>query len=81
MQYDYADLSKMIEEISNEAQTQSDTAKHVADQMNSIRDVSIQTSEGSNQTALAMGRLADLVEKLSESVADFKVPGDKGAAS
>ena len=31
-----------------------------------------------NQTAQAMGRLADLVHKLSESVADFKLPGDKG---
>lgn len=74
------DLSKMIEEISSEAQTQSETAKSVADQMNSIRDVSIQTSEGSNQTAQSMGRLADLVQKLSESVADFKLPGDKRAA-
>jgi twitching motility protein PilJ len=72
------DLSAMIEEISNEAQTQSETAKQVADQMNSIRDVSIQTSEGTNQTARAMGRLADLVHKLSESVADFKLPGDRG---
>jgi twitching motility protein PilJ len=72
------DLSAMIEEISNEAQTQSATATQVADQMNSIRDVSIRTSEGTNQTAQAMGRLADLVEKLSESVADFKLPGDRG---
>jgi twitching motility protein PilJ len=72
------DLSAMIEEISSEAQTQSATATKVADQMNSIRDVSIRTSEGTNQTAQAMGRLADLVEKLSESVADFKLPGDRG---
>lgn len=72
------DLSAMIEEISNEAQTQSETATRVADQMNSIRDVSIQTSEGTNQTAQSMGRLADLVHKLSESVADFKLPSDRG---
>ena len=72
------DLSAMIEEISSEAQNQSATATKVADQMNSIRDVSIRTSEGTNQTAQAMGRLADLVEKLSESVADFKLPGDRG---
>ena len=73
------DLSAMIEEISNEAQTQSETAKQVADQMNSIRDVSIQTSEGSNQTAQSMGRLADLVHKLSDSVADFKLPQSEGS--
>ena len=70
------DLSKMIEEISNEAHTQSETATRVAEQMNSIRDVSIKTSAGTTQTALAMGRLADLVHKLSDSVADFKLPRD-----
>jgi len=68
------DLSSLIEEISQEAQTQTKTATQVAEQMNSIRDVSIQTSEGSKQTEHSMGRLTDLVHKLSESVADFKLP-------
>jgi len=68
------DLSSLIEDISQEAQAQSAVATQIAGQMNSIRDVSIRTSEGSNQTALSMGRLADLVHKLSDSVADFKLP-------
>ncbi|MDT8319024.1 MAG: methyl-accepting chemotaxis protein [Xanthomonadales bacterium] len=68
------DLSRLIEGISQEAQAQSETATQVAGQMNSIRDVSIRTSEGTNQTARSMGRLADLVAKLSDSVADFKLP-------
>jgi twitching motility protein PilJ len=68
------DLSRLIEEISTEAQLQSETATQVAGQMNAIRDVSIKTSEGTTQTALAMGKLADLVSKLSDSVADFKLP-------
>lgn len=68
------DLSRLIEDISQEAQEQSETATQIAEKMNSIRDVSIQTSEGSNQSARSMGRLADLVHKLSESVADFKLP-------
>ncbi len=68
------DLSSLIEQISTEAQEQSQTATQVAGQMTAIRDVSIQTSEGTNQTAVSMGRLADLVGKLSESVADFKLP-------
>ena len=71
------DLSSLIEDISQEAQSQSVVATQIAEQMNSIRDVSIRTSEGSNQTALAMGRLADLVHKLSDSVADFKLPQSK----
>ncbi|MBT8065180.1 MAG: methyl-accepting chemotaxis protein [Gammaproteobacteria bacterium] len=72
------DLSALIEDISEESQEQSGTATQVAEQMNSIRDVSIQTSEGSDQAAQAMGRLADLVQKLSESVADFKLPRREG---
>jgi twitching motility protein PilJ len=68
------DLSSLIEDISQEAQAQSAAATEIAEQMNGIRDVSIRTSEGSNQTALSMGRLADLVHKLSETVADFKLP-------
>jgi len=72
------DLSKLIEEISQEAQSQSATATQIAELMKSIRDVSIQTSEGSDQTAQSMGRLADLVHKLRDSVADFKLPGTEG---
>jgi len=72
------DLSRLIEDISQEAQTQSEAATQVAGQMNSIRDVSIQTSAGSEQTAQSMGRLADLVHKLSDSVADFKLPKIRG---
>ena len=68
------DLSRLIDEIASEAQAQSETATQVAGQMKEIRDVSIKTSEGTNQTAQSMGRLADLVTKLSESVADFKLP-------
>ena len=67
-------LSRMIEEISTEAQAQSHTATQVAEQMTEIRDISIKTSEGTNQTAQSMGQLADLVSKLSDSVADFKLP-------
>jgi twitching motility protein PilJ len=72
------DLSKLIEGISQEAQSQSETATQIAELMKSIRDVSIQTSEGSDQTAQSMGRLADLVHKLRDSVADFKLPGSEG---
>ncbi len=67
-------LSRLIEEISSEAQAQSQTATQVAGQMTEIRDISIKTSEGTNHTAQSMGQLADLVSKLSESVADFKLP-------
>jgi twitching motility protein PilJ len=71
------DLSSLIEGISQDAQAQSETATSVAEQMNAIRDVSIQTSEGTNQTARSMDNLAELVKKLRESVADFKLPAPR----
>jgi twitching motility protein PilJ len=72
------DLSRLIEEGSTEAQEHSETATKVAGQMTDIRDVSIKTSEGTKQTAKSMGTLAELVRKLSESVADFKLPKHNG---
>jgi twitching motility protein PilJ len=71
------DLSNLIEEIASASQTQSDVASKVAGEMNTILDIAIETSEGSNQTAHSMGALADQVARLSESVADFKLPSDK----
>ena len=73
-------LSLACQSLPANAQTQAETATRVAGQMNSIRDVSIQTLEGSNQTAQSMGRLTDLVHKLSDSVADFKLPEDRGTS-
>lgn len=72
-------LSRLIAEISQEAQAQSKLATEVAGEMNAIRDISIQTSEGTNHTARSMGTLANLVHQLRESVADFKLPRQEGA--
>jgi len=71
------DLSNLIDEIATSAQTQSNVANKVAGEMNAILDIAIKTSEGSNQTATSMGALAEKVARLSESVADFKLPSDK----
>lgn len=71
------DLSDLIEHIASSAQQQSDVATKVAGEMNAILEIAIETSEGSNQTARSMGALSDQVERLSESVADFKLPDQK----
>ena len=68
------DLSALIQKISTEAQSQSETATRISELMHSIRDVSVKTSETSKQTADSVENLAELVIHLSESVADFKLP-------
>lgn len=68
------DLSVLIQGISKEAQTHSESATGISELMHDIREISVQTSEGSNQTARAVDDLAELVLRLRESVADFKLP-------
>ena len=71
------DLAKLIQDISGQAQQQSQNAGKIARLMNSIREISVQTSEGTSQTARSVVSLADLVRDLRESVADFKLPEDQ----
>ena len=71
------DLSDLIDEIAVSAQKQSEVAAKVSGEMNAILQIAIQTSEGSSQTARAMGELTEQVARLSESVADFKLPDER----
>ena len=68
------DLSALIQSVATEAKSQSSIATDVTKMMTGIRDVSIQTAEGTTNTAESVGHLAELVSKLRESVADFKLP-------
>ena len=68
------DLAGLIQNISRQAQEESRNATRIAQLMNSIRDISVQTTEGTGQTASSVANLAELVRELRESVADFKLP-------
>lgn len=69
------ELSTLIQGISREAQTHSESATGISELMHDIREISVQTSTGSKQTARAVEELAELVLRLRGSVADFKLPG------
>ncbi|MEM7053019.1 MAG: methyl-accepting chemotaxis protein [Pseudomonadota bacterium] len=71
------DLAQLIQDISGQTQQQSQNAGKIAQLMNSIREISVQTSEGTGQTARSVVSLADLVRDLRESVSDFKLPEDR----
>ncbi len=68
------DLAGLIQNISRQAQDESRNATRIAQLMNSIRDISVQTTEGTGQTAASVANLAELVRELRESVSDFKLP-------
>lgn len=73
------DLAGLIQNISHQAQGESRNATRIAEMMNGIRDISVQTSEGTGQTAASVANLAELVRELRESVADFKLPEEDDA--
>ncbi len=69
-----ADLSNLIQGISAAAQQQSSAASNITATMNTIQQITSQTSQGANQTAESIGNLAQLAADLRRSVADFKLP-------
>ena len=68
------ELSRLIQEISVSARSQSAASTKIAGTMQVIREIAVQTSGSAGQTATAVGELNTLSEKLRESVAGFKLP-------
>lgn len=69
-----SDLSGLIQGISTAAQQQSGAAANITLTMNTIQQITSQTTQGANQTAESIGNLAQLAADLRRSVADFKLP-------
>ncbi len=69
-----SDLSGLIQGISSAAQQQSGAAANITETMNTIQQITSQTTEGANQTAQSIGNLAQMAADLRRSVADFKLP-------
>ena len=69
------DLANLISNISTAARQQSDAASDITATMNTIQEITSQTSHGASQTAESIGNLAQLAANLRRSVADFKLPG------
>lgn len=67
-------LASLIQTISQAARQQSSAAANISDTMNSIQQITTQTSVGTNETAASVGNLADLANELRKSVAGFKLP-------
>jgi twitching motility protein PilJ len=66
-------LAELIERISEDTRQQAGAATGVAGKMQSILKVTEQATAGTQQTAQAVGELAELATELKGSVAGFKV--------
>ncbi len=69
-------LAGQIENISQTSRTQAAVASNISGTMTIIQEITTQTSHGTNETAAAIERLAELANELKKSVAGFKLPED-----
>ena len=70
-------LAELIQNISNAARQQASSAGHISNTMNVIQEITSQTSAGTTATAKSIGNLAEMANKLRESVAGFKLPEEE----
>ncbi len=69
-------LADMIQNISNAAQQQAESAGYISSTMNIIQDITSQTSSGTMATARSVGELSEMAAALQTSVTGFKLSND-----
>lgn len=67
-------IAESTRQIAQAAQFQSSQASRINEVMRAIQEVSVKSSEGTSQTAHAIGTLADMADELQRSVAGFRLP-------
>ena len=72
-------LANLIQGISESAKEQSAVANSVSNTMNIIQEITLQTSEGTEQTSKSLTALNELSNELQRSVSGFKLPSEGGA--
>ena len=68
------ELSDLIKGISDSTNQQSKVALSVSDTMNIIQEITMQTSEGTEETSASLAALNELSAELGRSVSGFKLP-------
>jgi twitching motility protein PilJ len=66
-------LANLIADISSTTQSQAEATSKVAETMQEIRNISMQTSEGTQRTSQSIGGLTRLADTLKSSVSGFKL--------
>jgi twitching motility protein PilJ len=68
------ELSNLIKGISDSTKKQSKVALSVSETMNVIQEITLQTSEGTEETSASLTALNELSGELGRSVSGFKLP-------
>ncbi|WP_018608533.1 methyl-accepting chemotaxis protein [Uliginosibacterium gangwonense] len=67
------EMATLVERISADTQRQANVATEVSEAMKTILSINDSTTQGTQQSALSIGQLADLAVELKGSVSGFKV--------
>ncbi|MCK4706297.1 MAG: chemotaxis protein, partial [Gammaproteobacteria bacterium] len=67
-------LAELIRTISDSAKQQASAAINISDTMNVIQEITLQTSEGTEETSASLDTLNVLSSELRRSVSGFKLP-------
>ena len=67
-------LAELIQNISNAARQQAASAGHVSNTMTVIQEITAQTVDTTEQTALSIGQLTTMANEMRSSVEGFKLP-------
>ncbi len=67
-------ISEVTRKIAQSAHEQSQATAKIDDTMSVIQEITTQTLDGTNQTAVSIGNLAELSDELQQSVAGFHLP-------
>lgn len=71
------EIAEIITELAQSAQQESAEARQLNDTMGVIQEITEQTSDGTHNTDVAIGELAEKINRLRQSVAGFVLP-DRG---
>lgn len=69
-------LARLIQSISSAARQQASTAAHISKTMDVIQEITSQTSSGSTETAMTVGKLTTMARDMQQSVEGFKLPNN-----
>jgi twitching motility protein PilJ len=68
-------IASLVQNISGSARQQTGAAQNIARSMQSLKEISAQTTETTNATSSAIAKLAELSAGLRRSAAGFRLPG------
>ena len=74
-------IAQLVQNISGTARQQAGAAADVTRTMGVLREISVQTADGTSATSNSIARLAELSAELRTSVSGFTLPGDRKKVS